>query len=311
MKYPFDIYTALKSVKGRKETFSIEAHFVRETEESPMKVFQEPFSRYKFVLIENGTAISANLPVDKIEGMIQKTKSLFLIRPAAVSQDTPGTPAYTLRFFSGTLKGKTPVEVLAENYDTGKDLLKKQYTWLKENLEKYPKNKEFMDAIQESAKISREDIAKVSGTPQASAPMTIVSEPVRPLVRNKREDGKCLCYSLSVTYEQGKDYPVTVTIENYYAPVNVKETGQMNALTGQMDKESFKKFSYTLSLDEWAQAASIMELSRNSFYISNFGKAMNLAEAEDRKNRENYKNAPAQAPAPMPAADDGFVSAAS
>ena len=292
MKYPFDIYAA----KNKKSTLSIEAHFVRETEESPMKVFQEPFSRYRFNLIEGGKAIFANVPVDEVEGAIQRTKALYYMSttPTVAEPTGSSSPAYTVRFFAGNLKGKTPVDVLAENgYEKGKEILNKQYAWLKENLAKFPANQKQMNAIKEAAKLTPEDIEKaVSSSPESTgAIVPILTEDVRPLRRNKREDGKCLCYGLSVTYEQGKNYPVSVTIENYYAPVRENENGTLNAVPSQKDPATFNKFSMSLSLDEWMKAVKAIELSRDAFYIANFTKALNLAEEGDKKNRQEAAEA--------------------
>ena len=52
---------------------------------------------------------------------------------------------------SGNLKGKTPIEVLLSDPGNGKKSLNDQYIWLKSNLEKYPKNRELMEAIEDAA----------------------------------------------------------------------------------------------------------------------------------------------------------------
>ena len=212
------------------------------------------------------------------------------------------SPAYTTRFFAGTYKGKTPVEVLLElGQEKGKAALNKQYAWLKENLEKFPANQKQMDAIKDAATLKPEDIEKAAKTTSTTtgALIPILVEDVRPLRRNKREDGKCLCYGLNVTFEAGKNYPVCVTIENYFAPVRENENGTLNAVPSQKDPASYKKFSMSLTLDDWAQAVKMIELSRDSFYISNFNKALNLADEGDRKNRaEAAKGAADKADAP-------------
>ncbi len=119
MKYPTDIYKA----QNKKSTFTVSAHFTREDEESPMKIFKEPFSRFKLTLIEDGSFATANLPVQKVEPVLQKSKALYglSLSVAATAQPAGDSIAYTYRFASGRLKGKTPAEILqGEGYEQGK-----------------------------------------------------------------------------------------------------------------------------------------------------------------------------------------------
>lgn len=289
MKYPNDIFKA----QNKKSTFSISAHFSKEDGEAPMRVFKEPFSRFKLTLIENGgSSASANLPVQKVEPVLQKSKALYNVSlSAATVQSTENdSVAFTYRFATGRLKGKSPAEVLREEgYEQGKSTLNTQYKWLKDNLEKYPGNQKGLDAIKAAASLSAEDLGSEK---PAAAPVTILKEEVRPLVRNKREDGMCFCYGINIVYTPGKDYGVSICIENYYAPVVVREDGTMNVHSSQMDKTSLKRYVMNISLDNWIEAVSMMELSRNAFYFSNFNSAYKTANEEERKNRQAATQAP-------------------
>ena len=53
--------------------------------------------------------------------------------PKAVKGNEVDSPAYTVRFTNGTMKGKTPAQVLAEDPGNGSDALNRQYKWLQSN----------------------------------------------------------------------------------------------------------------------------------------------------------------------------------
>ena len=282
MKYPYDIISIV-----RKKTFSVEAHFTRALDESPLKMFEEPFSRFIFTVIENGEAATANIPVSCAEKLYMDTQALYL---ASVSDKTKITasktsPAYTVRFVAGKNRGKTPVQVLAEDPEHGKDALNSEYTWLKENLSKYPANQKLMDAIKDAASIDIEEL-KSETAQTVSVPAEILSIGQRPLVRKKRADGMCFVYEASVQMDLSRDYPVTVTVTNYYAPVIKTDKGLFNVQSSKMDKSSLVKNSMALSMEEWLNTVSIMKDAKQAFYFSNFKLALNLADEASKKARE-------------------------
>ncbi len=279
MKYPYDIFKAA----NQKATFTVEGHFVSAMEESPMKVFNPSFSRYICTIISDGSVAYFNIHISDLPGMRARTDVAVQmdVKPAAVmTEGAAGTsPAFTRRFFSGNLKGKTPIEVLLSDPGSGKKALNDQYVWLKSNLEKYPKNKELMEAIEDAAS---QDLSTLQASPPqdgSKAPVTILDIGCRPLQRKVREDGKCFCYEGKVTYNPAMNYPVTVEIKNYYAPVTKRENGTLNVQIGSKDAASEKAYRYNMSLNEWLDALHTMETTRDEFRMLCFGKAYQLAEA--------------------------------
>lgn len=282
MKYPYDIVSIV-----RKKTFSVEAHFTRALDESPLKMFEEPFSRFVFTVIENGKAATANIPVSCTEKLYMDTQALYTAslnnRASSISSGT--SPAYTTRFVTGRNHGKTPIQVLMEDPEHGRDTLNSEYTWLKENLSKYPGNQKLMDAIKDAASIDIDSL-KDNKSLTASMSTEILSIGQRPLVRKKRPDGMCFVYEASVQIDPSRDYPVTVAISNYYAPVIKTDKGLYNVQSSKMDKSSLTKNTMALSMEEWINTVSIMRDSKQAYYFSNFKLALNLADEASKKARE-------------------------
>ncbi len=283
MQYPYDIYSAVR----RKSTFSIEGHFFKKEDESPMKIFDDTFSRYVMTIIQEGTAAYFNLHVDDLPGIRAKTDIATKLQYTPSNNVSGGhtSPAFTKRFAGGNLKGKTPIDVLLEDPDKGKDVLNSQYKWLKENLEKYPKNQEMMDAIMDATKQDLSSLSK-EDTP-AAAPITLLEIGCRPLQRKKRDDGKCLCYEGKVVWDPSRDYNVSIEAKNYYAPVNKREDGTLNVDLSNKDRSTEKVHRFNMSGEEWLAALYTMEQTRDEFRIISFNKAYQLAEAEGKRNREN------------------------
>lgn len=277
MKYPYDIFSLI-----RQKTFSIEAHFVPARDESPMKIFDSTFSRFVFTVLSDGSACYFNVHIDDLPGMRKRTEiaveDYFKPKKAVAS-----SPAFTERFVSGKLKGKTPVDILLEDPEKGMEQLKGQYDWLKQNLEKFPNNRKLMEAIREAAQLDKD---KLRGPlSDAYLPIQIAEINVRPLRRKKRADGLSFCYEGSVVFDPSKKYPVCVTAKNYYAPVQVQENGTLNVnLTGK-DKSSEKVKDFHMTADEWLAALDVMESSRNSFRTLYFGTAYKKAEEAGAANR--------------------------
>ena len=282
MKYPFDIVSLV-----RNKTFSVEARYSREEEDSPLKVFNH-FSRFVFAIIAEGKASTCNIHLDSLEEINAITdviKKDYYNKEETHSNNT--SPAFTKKFFSGDLKGKTPIEVLLEN-PNGKEILKTQYKWLKENLEKFPKNKELMEAIMECSKLSEDELNAAKSVKKSNT-YTIFEVGCRPLIRKTREDGKCFCYEAKVIYDSSRKYPVSVSIKNYYAPTTKDEKGLVNVILKEKDKASEISNDFNMTMAEWLNTVKCMNMSKEAFYYSNFSKGLALAEKCDKENRDNNK----------------------
>lgn len=296
MKYPFDRFVAQTSDK----TLSVEAILSKRTAEddSPQMVFSK-FARFVLTLIKNADkkSVKMNIPVDVIKAISLKTAAAtsLQVQQECTCDPTYNTPAFTERFRTGTYAGKSPAEILIENPgDKGKEILKAQNKWLKDNLSKYPSNQKLIDAIREAAsmasKLSSDMLSKTN-----MRPVTILDIGVRPLVRNTRSDGKSFCYEGKVTWDFSKKYPVTVTVSNYYAPVVKRDNGTLNVQVSQKDGNETIEFSMTM--DDWIELADRMMRSVDIYERIYMPQMIKMAENAHRQNCEAASSSvPSEAP---------------
>ena len=291
IKYPHDLVSFV-----RQKTFSIESRLVakEEGEESPRQLLKG-FSVFKFVCIANGKAVSANLkPNENFVEVKSNTKFAsekhkeYAFECANSKNAGHNSPAFVERFNAGFLKGKTPIDVLLENgYEKGKEILNQQYTFLKESATKNPKfaaaNNRLMNAIVDAAKVDLDSLKNVS-LPVAPAPIKIFESGAKGSMKSKaREDGKYACYDMSIYWDVSRDYPVVVTISNYYAPIRPTENGGQNIILSEKDSETKNDFALTAA--EWEFAVEEMEDDLKTFKQFHYKEGRTRAERADAENR--------------------------
>ncbi len=303
MNYTHDIFSLV-----RQKTLSVEGWFVRDFEEAPMTVFHKSLSRFKFTIIADGGAASFNLHMNELAGLTAKTNAaatayyakMFApaeapspVQPTADQggQSLPNTPAYTKKFFGGKLGGKTPVDVLVEAPNNGRAILEKQKKFLIDNLEKFQKNQELIDAIDEAlaipaAKLPTQVKPNTNQTGNQTGPqVALLDIGCRPLQRKRREDGMCPCYEGAITFNPGNKYPVCVEVKTYYAPVTVLPDGKLNTSPGERDRKTEVKKFFHMTMEEWLDCIERMSETKSSYFRMNFPAAFKLAEEEAAKNR--------------------------
>lgn len=286
----------LCSIVRRNGTFAIKNELSKpyfEDGEEPLKFYSD-FSRFPIVIInEQRIPSTGNIPVEDIPWLIKVSefamqKELdykYISKTNNVS--SPHSPAFTIRFPCGAMKGKTPVEILLENPEDGEAMLTKQYRWLKANLEQHPDNQKQMDAISEAAKLSKEGKLKEISVSFSSSlpPIELYHTGFRPLIRKKREkDGYCPVYEIHIEWIIGNDYPVSITIENYYAPFSQDEIGLINVFAKQ--KTDIVKNSMKLQASEWEYILYMIENNMRTFENNVSHLCYKVALEDDLKNRE-------------------------
>ncbi len=293
MQHPYEIVSYV-----RKKTFAVEARFTRKTDDKPLSIYADPFSRFTFVVISDKKAATCNVPIEIIADA--KFRSQFVYGKQLEQASVPMTGenrnsiAYTTRFATGSFKGKSPMEVLIENgKEEGAKILNKEYQWLKSNLEKYKGNQKIMDAI---VAASKEEIPEAAA--QTSAPVTIIDIGCRPLTRKTREDGKCFCYEAKVIWDSSKNYPVTVRVANYYAPVEKKESGLLNVKLSAKDTSSEVVNEFAMTAAEWMNALDRMEAVKRGFENTYWADSFKLADKASYEAAEAAKRAAAQSAPP-------------
>lgn len=109
----------------------------------------------------------------------------------------------------------------------------------------------------------------------------------RPLVRKRRQDGKCFCYECKVIWDFSKDYPVICDIRNYYAPVIKKDNGLLNVAIKEKDTSTEIHNEFSMTAAEWLNVVDRMKLYRDSYYLMNINQAIKSADENYNLNRRN------------------------
>lgn len=292
-KYPIEVFTAQNPTK----TLSVESHLaVAKTadQQSPLKVYHEKFSLYKYAIVEKKDneplSIYANINIKEIEALMKRSDYAFMKHMDAefgpkVDTDTT-SPAYTVRIASGMLKGKTPAEVLLEG--DNEEALNRQYTFLKEHLDKFPKNKIQMDAILDAAKLKKEGKLTKSSASSTRVRLYPNGQDIvpKPLIRKKREDNKCFVYEMEIYWYIGDKYPVEIKINNYYAVVHEDNTGRVQPDKSTIDKKESWTRSFRLSEQDWQNHVRSIRTDMANFEMLHAKETRMDAENTSKANRE-------------------------
>lgn len=278
-------------------------------ENQPLKVYSA-FSRFIFAIINSDKkSVTANIRVTDIPGILAASEYayrthmdfLYHTNPAAspAASDNNGvdvsSPAFTKRFTSGKMKGKTPAQVLleAEDKEDAIQNLNSQFSWLKRNAEKNPKyaagNREQMKAIQEAAALYKEgrltqDLLKAPSHTGDGQVIPLYESGFRPLRSRKKKNGKTFIYEIVFDWTIGSAYPVSITIRNYYADVTEKENGMLNVLA--KTKEQEQKNSMALTAAEWQNILYMIQANMRMFEERSRDACYKQAESARRKSRE-------------------------
>lgn len=266
-----------------------------ENEEEPLTLHSRKFSRFSFLIInQDKKAATANMNVKEMFGFLEK--SHFAMQQEMLYQFNSGSNeeeelplAYTVTITSGTLKGRTPADVLLNDGEEGKKLLNNQYTFLKNNLSKYPKNKTQMDAIVNASQLLKEGKldADAVGKGQTKR-ISLYSSGLRLLVNRKNNAGMSFVYELTVDWLLGEKRPLMITIVNYYAPVIKKDDGMLNVQVKQRDQTTLRNNTVNLTFEDWAYVQHMIETDIERFES---GIYWNKRKESDRYFFENRKNA--------------------
>lgn len=303
---PFDIFNAFRT---NGTSIHAKAMFSREDGNEktgkPMAGFNH-FSRIVVTIIdkdEKAKFVEANIQFDKLAEV--EARGRFAINTYLENELNPSTddgelsPAYTCVIPVGKLKGKTPAQVLTEMPD-GQKALNSHYQWLQDNLAKYPKNKEQMDAIIEAARLLKEGKLEKKSNMSHGGTISILEAVPLPLIRKKKEDGTCPVREIAITCNLSKNAPFEVTISNYDAPVmavskdGLKEVtsegsggNKINVQRKDKKNEAYKKFNLTVG--EFVSLLDHINIAKEIFlnnYSSVLMKEALEADAENRKTNE-------------------------
>lgn len=262
--------------------------------EPPLTIYREGLSRFVFNIINEDKSVTVgNVPVGDIADIVARTEAIMPLQVSAELDDQTAkatkSKAYTVKFSSGKLKGRTPAEMLMED-PKNEEVLRNQFDWLKQNLSRYPKNKEQMDAINDAVLLFRNgqlDGKAVSATKCYS----IYDAPMKPSdgLHKPKENGNRFIYRIQISWNLGAKNPIQIEIVNFFAPVRKDETtGMINVLASQ--KEDEKKNVWNMSTRAWNNCLDKMTANMRRFENLYASLQLKDAEAEERKALEAYRN---------------------
>lgn len=237
-QYPYQIHSAFsKSRDGRTlTTLGLEAHFSLESgsyngseqeEINPLEM-HEGYSHFIATLIQKTgnekRFVYANIPAvcdaDEIVINTQAAASFVMAEKlkgsSAPAEQKTLPKAYAVPLTMGTHKGKTPADILLADPNARADLLK-THDFLAKNADKYPSNRQQMEAIDSAIRLL--DAGQLNaGTAKASGAsdkcISIYSADFKPL-RSTLADGRVTVYSININCYPSHRYPYQTFISGF------------------------------------------------------------------------------------------------
>ena len=300
IKYPMQIISIKQEKNGVKKTLGIDARLSapdlsRETEKSMPLEMHNGFSRFVVTLIqkEGDTRLypRANIPANDAYYVIEKTKEAMAALVSPTSSNSHGrtqvkSPAYTERFQMGSLKGKTPAQVLLTMSD-GTNQLVEQGKFLAANVAKYPANQKLIDAIKDAIHLQHEGLLSNEEADSSSSgtEILIYDNPMKPLRSQQLDNGDCLVYGIRIVCDLTRKLPFSITVSNSYAPIKVTEKGTLNP---QMSKAHDKvSVSMNFSEKDWFAVINRMERTLINFESTSFESMLKAANQASYENAQN------------------------
>ena len=219
MKYP----AQMCSFKRKNKVLAIDCHLDRPAEDDPPLQMHAGWSRYGMSIIdtskESTVVVTANIPYS--EAIVVAHKMLvvcddFLIgRDKTVSKEkeqsedagNESAAAYAVTFKAGSLKGKTPGEVVQG--ENGIKTIESQIAFLQANLAKFPDNQKVIDACNAAISAFKAGTLEAAqDNPRNGTLKWVHRTPIKLLEKRKNKDGKCFIYAYTITCDYEKtDYP--------------------------------------------------------------------------------------------------------
>lgn len=330
-EYPRQILNNIKQTKNGISTFAVDALFGYQNPlpENPLNLMNV-FAVYNITVIQNKSAITVNLRPDELTALARKSELVFdmaflnkyfksfhhfnLIYKAIVwlknrisgkSQEPAKSDtkaAFSCKLPWGKFKGLTPGDVLLNNANNQTELLRNKEL-LEQNVERYPKNKDVIDAIDTAVNalnqgklIKATDISDDSDRSDSTVSITEEIFLYEGTWKNKTgktnkkvtEDGTeyFRCYLLNIKYSPLMDtYPITVILENCFAPVRKMKDGRQNILVSQTLAGSHVSNKHFFTLEEWIDVIETMKQAKYRFGNMVYPSMYKLAVQCDNNNR--------------------------
>lgn len=287
MEYPNQVGSIVRS----KKTLGIDGFLATpqtQNGQSPLEL-HAGFSRFVFTIIDSTTGkrqfVHANIHPDEVDLIKQKTRLAIekIYSQAngwtAAEETEELSPAYTVMMTSREIAKKTPAQLLNED-PANRAKLEAAKKWLSDNLARYPKNKEQIDAIDDAIKLLDAGTLKSDVTTAAKVIDIYRADTKIPNAKklNPAYHNKTLVYSLSICCQPGQDYPFAINIMNCYA--TPKRTATGGVVAEMSSAEGKNQFSILLTADEWNILINRMDKITQMFEEMNFQKLYDIMKSK-------------------------------
>lgn len=247
-------------------TFTFSDYFTKRKLEDDRPNEAAPYSRVVVTILDNEKkeSVKANIPEDEVPVLVENylelcsliknknaVKDMLLSLGIAVNNVTTGgsqaaaavnnepePKIYYIREFTGM----TPSQIIKAN-PSNKDKLLQHIAILEKNLSRYPNNAKVIKAINDAVNNSN-GANMPENTIPACTPVHVIYDSSIKYFREQK-DGKNKCYSVNVSYEEGKDYPVMVKIANFFCSIDTKNNGTTVIQYKTKSDEKIKVFRFT------------------------------------------------------------------
>lgn len=301
--YPWQINSVIHKAKTATKTLGIDAMLFAPKEEDDIRTpaapleMHEGYSVFKGTLIvktqDNTDFLKFNIPAKVVPYIHKKTcmameaasapKTVPAATPAAESETSL---AYTVQIKTGKLAGKTPAQAILEG---NIELLKNQKAFLEKNLDKYPANKEQIDAINAAMELNEKGSLESNKEVATAAPVagpTVIYECAPKNVKPLDAEGRYTVYQVTVTHNPAMNLPFTVSVMNCFAPVD-KTKGNEIVLSKAVNK---KTQDIKLSEEEWFTMIDTMKATKILFENYSYPEQLRLAAKISKENYEASLN---------------------
>lgn len=262
---------------------------------TPNSMFNR-FSLIKMIFITKDGQPYINISPEMVDMIYMRTQGAVTAHTIGLMQQSasiPQSPAYTARFNAGRLAGKTCCEIIAEKGAEGVQELTNQYNWLQQNLQKYPKNQQLMNAISEAVGLYNSGQLVTNLNTASFSPVTILDVPIQSSLSKTNASGKSLVRTASVVADYNNQNPYTVKISNSYAQIQVLEDRKQKVMWNGAEDRTEKSINMTEA--EWLYFSGMIKTVRDSYCNSVYAYEKNIAKKYDDANRRNAKNSAGQA----------------
>ena len=315
--YPWQIDSIIHKSKDTVKTFGMEAKLFSPKEENELRTpaapleMHEGYSVFKGTLIEKNDKktrfVTFNIPAKSVPYIHKKTvlamdtnykagfftnlfNKVISLQNKVISAlpgteknkdvDIESTKAFTTKFISGTLKGKSPIEVLMES-PSNKTTLLNQRKFLESNLAKYKSNQTLIDAIDEAINLYDSGVLdKKEETSTTGSSIVTLYESAPKNIKPLDEEGRYTIYKVTITYNQSMRMPVRVNVMNCFAPVD-KTDGNKIVMTEAVNKQ---EIDINLTEEEWYTMIDTMKAQKIMFENMTYPEQVKLAEKISIKN---------------------------